>query len=91
MRHADTDLQVARRQAAQAQARLQRQQALVDALTREGVDAFRARRELAELRLVAELLQDRVTHLEAACRAMPDAFVPSRMDRPAPRDAVGHG
>lgn len=43
---------------------MESQQALVDSLFRQGVDAARSRRLLAEFKLAADLLQDRVAHLE---------------------------
>jgi hypothetical protein len=87
----ETDLQIATRQAELARVRVKRQQALVDALSREGVDALRARRELDELRLVAALLQDRVALLEVAPLAGPPLIVGAdQMDQGARQGAVGH-
>ncbi len=91
MLNAETELQIARRQTEQAQARVKRQQALVDALSREGVNALRARRELAELRLVAELLQDRMAQLQAASAAPGETFVVARLGQPVPPQALGQG
>ena len=92
MLHAETELQIARRQARQAQARVKRQQALVDALCRQGVDPVRARRQLDELKLVAGLLQDRVAHLEPeALAGRPLVVGVNRMDQRAGQAAVRHG
>jgi hypothetical protein len=88
---AETDLQIARRQARQAQARVKRQQALVDALSRQGVDPVRARRQLEELRLVADLLQDRVANLEPAVLAGAPLMVGgNQMASRARQRAAGH-
>jgi hypothetical protein len=81
MPRTDSDLQTARRQAEQARARAKTQQALVDALSREGMDAGRARRQLAELTLAAELLQDRVAYLEAAAASSPIRLAPKKAPR----------
>jgi hypothetical protein len=81
----ESELQIARRQAEQARARARTQQALLDALSREGMDAARVRRELAELQLAAALLQDRVAYLEAAA-ARPIKLVPTKPQR-APAQA----
>jgi hypothetical protein len=59
-----SELQKARRQAAQARAQLELQKKLVRDMRRRGLDAVRARRVLTELTLAAELLQDRVLQLE---------------------------
>lgn len=67
----DSALELARRQAAQARTQVQRQQTIVDALVRQGCEAVRARRVLGELRLAAELLQDRVLHLEDCMKRCP--------------------
>jgi hypothetical protein len=86
----ESELQIARRQAEQARARARTQQALVNALSREGMDAGRARRQLAELTLAAELLQDRVAYLEAAAMRAPIALVTTKAQR-APRQAPVRG
>lgn len=65
-REPEAELACARRQAQQARECLDKQKALLACLNREGCDSVRARRVLGELALLAELLQDRVAHLEAA-------------------------
>lgn len=70
-------LDQARRQALQAQARVAQQKALVDALAREGRDAARAQRVLREMTLLADLLRDHATHLEAqSCHGLLPASAP---------------
>jgi hypothetical protein len=81
MPRTDSELHIARRQAEQARARARAQQALVDALSREGMDAGRARRQLAELTLAAELLQDRAAYLEAAAGGSPITLGPRKAPR----------
>ena len=81
MPRTESELHIARRQAEQARARARTQQALVDALSRDGMDAGRARRQLAELTLAAELLQDRVAYLEAAAAGSPITLAPTKAPR----------
>jgi hypothetical protein len=90
MPRTESERHIARRQAEQARARARMQQALVNALSREGMDAGRARRQLAELTLAAELLQDRVAYLEAAAARAPITLVTTKAPR-APRQPTVHG
>ena len=86
----ESELHIARRQAEQARARAMTQQALVNALSREGMDAGRARRQLAELTLAAELLQDRVAYLETAAARSAVAPVTTKAQRaPTPARMLG--
>ena len=91
MSNTDAELEIARRQARQARAHVERQQALVDALSRQGRDAMRARRLWGELRLMQELLQDRVANLEAAASAGTTFSVAAQPAPRAPANAVAQG